>query len=682
MVSALLLGVGLLAAGPGDGTGTLDKKDAVPPAAAVPDSRAYEAARAALGRGSDAQVKLALWCEAHGLTAERVKHLALAVLSDPKNATARGLLGMVDFDGRWESPEKVSDRVKTDEARTARLAEYNARRDALPNTAEAHWKLAQWCAENGLEAEARAHLVTVTRLDPSRDAAWKRLGLKKVGGRWVSETQLAEERTEADAQKKADTHWKPLLVKWHGWLHDHSAKKRAEAQADLDRIDDPRAVPMLWAVFANGDAIDQAAAVPVLARLDGPAAGRALAMIAVFGKTPEVSRAAAETLRRRDSRDFISLLIEMVRKPIKYEVRSLNGPDLPGELFIEGEKADVRRLYLPATDMQNAIAQIPPRLFTADIPFDPYGSPNTALMAAGFGSTPLGVLSAVQAAPRRRGVVTQPVNPAEVAVRRDQEIALRVAQIQTSINASRQQLLNDVAAVESMNAGAKQVNLQVLPVLSAVTGQDLAASPDDWKAWWADQRGYVYDRPETPVDKPVLTQVVPSLVSAGASPPHNACFAAGTPVRTLEGSKPIETIKVGDQVLAQNVTTGRLTYTPVVAVFHNKPAVTYKVQAGGETISATGIHRFWKAGHGWIMTRELKPGDQVRTLGGSARVATVETDATQPVFNLEVGEGASYFVGRAGLLVHDNSTVWPVARPFDAPPVLAAAGGESHEAGE
>ena len=47
------------------------------------------------GKDPQAQVKLALWCEAHGMNGERVKHLAQAVLSDPKNAwTARGLLGL------------------------------------------------------------------------------------------------------------------------------------------------------------------------------------------------------------------------------------------------------------------------------------------------------------------------------------------------------------------------------------------------------------------------------------------------------------------------------------------------------------------------------------------------------------------------------------------------------------
>ena len=39
---------------------------------------------------------------------------------------------------------------------------------------------------------------------------------------------------------------------------------------------------------------------------------------------------------------------------------------------------------------------------------------------------------------------------------------------------------------------------------------------------------------------------------------------------------------------------------------------------GGETIVATGIHRFWKAGKGWTMARDLKAGDRLRMIGGVA----------------------------------------------------------------
>ena len=46
----------------------------------------YQAAQAKAGHDAKAHVKLALWCQSHGLGAERMKHLAMAVLYDPTNA--------------------------------------------------------------------------------------------------------------------------------------------------------------------------------------------------------------------------------------------------------------------------------------------------------------------------------------------------------------------------------------------------------------------------------------------------------------------------------------------------------------------------------------------------------------------------------------------------------------------
>ena len=69
---------------------------------------AYEAAESQAGRDARAHVRLALWCESHGMSAERIKHLAMAVLYDPSNALARGLMGLVAFQGKWERPDEVS----------------------------------------------------------------------------------------------------------------------------------------------------------------------------------------------------------------------------------------------------------------------------------------------------------------------------------------------------------------------------------------------------------------------------------------------------------------------------------------------------------------------------------------------------------------------------------------------
>ena len=62
-----------------------------------------------------------------------------------------------------------------------------------------------------------------------------------------------------------------------------------------------------------------------------------------------------------------------------------------------------------------------------------------------------------------------------------------------------------------------------------------------------------------------------------------------------------------------------------------------------------------------------KTGDHLRMVGGVVEVQSIEPDATQPVYNLDVAENRDFFVGKKGLLVHDFSFVQQVAalRPAD-----------------
>ena len=66
---------------------------------------AYQAAKAQAGADAEANVRLALWCEAHGMTAERLAHLSVALLSNP--ARAREILGWQPQVGLREGLERV-----------------------------------------------------------------------------------------------------------------------------------------------------------------------------------------------------------------------------------------------------------------------------------------------------------------------------------------------------------------------------------------------------------------------------------------------------------------------------------------------------------------------------------------------------------------------------------------------
>jgi hypothetical protein len=690
----------------------------------------YQKARSEAGRDADSHVRLALWCERHGLTAERLQHLALAVLADPSHPTARGLLGLVAVGDGWRKPVEVAARSEADPAGAASLAEYRARRATTRMTADAQWGLALWCERNGLKSEADAHLTAVVRLDPSREAAWKRLGCRKFEGRWLTPDQIEEVKAERSSQARADRLWSPRLAKWKDQLGDE--RKRQEAEQALAGVDDPRAVPSVWRVFVQEKGADHLRATRLLSQVDGPAASRSLAWLAVFGGSTEARRAATESLLWRDPREFVGSLIGLIRPAIDYEVTHVEGPGSPGVLQIRGPEGNLRRVYAPQAPADTAR----PGDFLAG--FDENGQPiagrvlgfwtgrflrqgtedpffNDLLDPLGWSGpvmtglpdtlarTPLGeagrsvgerIVANQKESREIQGRIQRidPDVPGRVATRFDVTwsvlaeipVGTMLEQARRAAMTAEQQLQADVAVLDQFNAQVGQVNERVLPLLRTVTGQDHDDDPKAWTRWWTDFQGYSFrEQPTTPTE---VTQVIP----VGTTPPPvqiglgpvvafqagTSCFAAGTPVHTPSGTRPIETLRIGDQVLSRDVLTGALRYEPTLAVYHNPPDQTLRIAMGGRDVVATPIHRFWKAGVGWVMARDLKPGDSVRTINGLARVDSIEPAGTRPVFNLEVAVNRSFFVGEAGLLVHDNSLVRPVDQPFDASPELAKASGD------
>ena len=250
---------------------------------------------------------------------------------------------------------------------------------------------------------------------------------------------------------------------------------------------------------------------------------------------------------------------------------------------------------------------------------------------------------------------------------------------QASTAAARQQLASDLSALEAYNAPIEMLNGRARELLTEVSGLDYGAERQPWERWYVDLLGYAYGSSATPpkTERPTVVEQVPLDHEAQAPPkiayqgPSNvtflrySCFGAGTPVTTLEGRRPIEDLRAGDMVLSRDAETGALAYRPLSAVFHNPPDSTYRIDLGGEPIVSTGIHRFWKAGEGWVMARDLKAGDRLRTIGGVAQVRSVVAQKVQPVYNLQVAGGDNFFVGAEGVQAHDNSLVTPVEKPFD-----------------
>ena len=632
----------------------------------------YEALKAKAGKDAQAQVKLALWCEAHDLNGERVKHLAQAVLSDPKNVTARGLLGLIAVGSRWETVERAHERIKADDAQVAKRAEYQERRAKLTNDeiryqqaadllekkgdhqaaysarlasnrrlAAAHVELGMWCDRNGLAPEATAHFTMAVHLDPYRDSNWKHLGYVKRNGRWTGREQAADDDRNEREQKQANRYWEPLLKKWTAWLGDK--RHRAEAENLLATVLDRRAVPSILKLFPiDRPEADQLHRVRLLCQIDDPSSSRAIASQAVQSSFESVRRAAIDALKKRPSRDYAGNLVEMIHGTVRYKVQPVTGPDSRGALAIDAPRFRMVRTYdvPPAFDLASS--------FRGYVGYDDNGLP-------------------VVAQGRELDYMKRQMANPQVVAAKIREIEIRTANILNEATLAAQvRMAADINAITLANDQARNDNARIIPVLEYAAGApaSLGDDEDSWRGWWFDTLGYSFQAsPKPTFTEDVAAQYLPYSV--------RTCFAAGTPVQTAVGPRPIEAIQIGDQVISQDAATGAVSFQPVVFVHRNPPANTLRLTfSDGQYVVCSVYHRFWRANLGWAQARELKPSDRLRSLAGIVRVDRIEPDTVQPLYNLDVAGSRTFFVGGTVVLVHDNTLPDHRLKPFDILPAV------------
>lgn len=135
-------------------------------------------------------------------------------------------------------------------------------------------------------------------------------------------------------------------------------------------------------------------------------------------------------------------------------------------------------------------------------------------------------------------------------------------------------------------------------------------------------------------------------------------------------SSSMELMEVGEYVLSRCEITGETAYKRVTKVFnHGSKKVSvilckyspefYQRYPCPQSLMATEEHPFWVEGKGWTKVRDLQPGDEFVTYNGAkATCMGVELDDfTDDVFNLEVEDFHTYFVGFAGVWVHNKSPI-------------------------
>ena len=137
-----------------------------------------------------------------------------------------------------------------------------------------------------------------------------------------------------------------------------------------------------------------------------------------------------------------------------------------------------------------------------------------------------------------------------------------------------------------------------------------------------------------------------------------ACFVAGTPIRVEEGYRNIEDIREGDLVWAKEPDSGEVSLKRVAQVFERESDELIHIVVNGEKITTTPEHPFYRPTFGWTSAIELRAGDRLTLLSGEVVVIEkVQHEILEKpitVYNFEVEDFHTYFVGHSSVLVHNT----------------------------
>jgi hypothetical protein len=542
---------------------------------------------------------------------DRRAQLAETLNHHPDSAAARWQAGFIregqewiayDDSSRTESSEKV-------------LSIYRQRRVGAQRRSKDQLDLANWCRANKLPDQERAHLSAALSLgagDASEQVA-ERLGYRQVCGRWLSREQLKEWSGLNDRAVQSLKKWEPQLAKLADRLGG-SAAQRESAIASLKKNADDSAIRAIEYVLAGRDEATAQIAVEALRSLEGFEASIALARQGVFSPWPAVRESAALALKGRPLDYFVPDLMALLSTPIKSELQVWRPWGMSGTLYYNlilaqetGNQFQVAVLT-EVGRIDNFVVGIGAR--SGRVSF--LGTDSSLGIGPGAGGTPLGITDLDRVARDR-------LRPRE-------------------------------DAVDRQNEAIAEVNRRVSNVLGTVSGEEAKSDPHEWWQWWASyadlEYGYAKEISIVSEDDEFSIPGVRYVWTP-------SCFAAGTPVWTESGPQPIESVQIGDRVLAKNVETGELAYKPVLHTTVRPPKELTTLRFGDETIVCTGGHRFWSSGSGWIKARDLTPQTLLHSVTGNTPVWSARKGNTAETYNLVVADFHTYFVGKTGVLCQD-----------------------------
>ncbi len=589
-------------------------------------------------------VQAALDAEAAGDAAARAKLLAEARESDPDFAPAHWHNGELKFDGQWRTLAQIQNLVENH----PRWSNYRKLRDSLGKTPEDHLELAEYCRENRLAEEGRFHFANVLLADPQNEVAREFLSLEPYQGGLFTKEQVAQREQQAKDEKATLARFRPQFVALCRDATSRDASRRTAALAELAATSDPAAIEALEQAIAKAaaksprDTVDShRAMVTALTNMPQHAATVRLLNYAVFCETAELRRLAAEALKPRPQTDYVPVLMSALAAPIDVHLDLLASPDGTVRLLetVSQVDAEAERVEMRSANFETEGA----------LRSDPTSSDQRQVLQDN--------LAAAEAIAEDTQARAEAANEAaEVRNERIKEALKIAAGLESAADAeeawAQWKSINELHATEkaSFRSYREFTSVYAYPQLQPMYATEEA----EGAGARAPEGGAVTPSPEPAWRNPA--QQRRNLTSYRTC----ECFVPGTPVWTPRGPRPIETIGVGDLVLAQNPETGELAFRAVLETTLGPPSRVMSLRLQKETISATLGHRFWVNRRGWTMAKALEESAELHGLSGAVRVEAILKAEDVPCHNLVVDEFHTYFVGESQILVHDKGCPAPV----------------------
>ena len=135
------------------------------------------------------------------------------------------------------------------------------------------------------------------------------------------------------------------------------------------------------------------------------------------------------------------------------------------------------------------------------------------------------------------------------------------------------------------------------------------------------------------------------------------CFVAGTKVKTENGFKNIEDIKIGEKVYSFNLDNNEIELKEVLELIHSSAKDTYKLTIGGKIVEMTSKHQVYIVDKGWTRAYNIKIGDMMLSASGDkvkiTNIEHIKYDEPIDTYNLAVEDNSNYFVTDIQVLVHN-----------------------------